>query len=108
MKYICELCGESKEEAITIILPEVKMFYSIQEAFNNQFITHEDSLMIANYKNNVKEEELPTIDLLIGEKTKEDFCFINDINYGLDIEIPGTIRFFGEFDKDLDYVFILL
>ena len=32
MKYICELCGKTKEEIITIIMPEFKIFYSLQEA----------------------------------------------------------------------------
>ena len=109
MKYICELCGKTKEEIITtIIMPEFKIFYSLQEAFNNQFLTHEDLEEIANCKNNVNYEDLPKIDIMIEDKIKEDFCSMNDINYGLDTEIPGTIRFFGKYDKGLGYIFYIV
>ena len=108
MKYICELCGKTKEEIITIIMPELKIFYSLQEAFNNQFLTHEDLEEIANCKNNVNYEDLPKMDIMIEDKIKEDFCSMNDINYGLDTEIPGTIRFFGKYDKGLGYIFYIV
>ena len=109
MKYICELCGKTKEEIITtIIMPEFKIFYSLQEAFNNQFLTHEDLEEIANCKNNVNYEDLPKIDIMIEDKIKEDFCLMNDINYGLDTEIPGIIRFFGKYDKGLGYIFYIV
>ena len=97
MKYICELCGEFKEEIITIIPPQIKPFYSLQEAFNNQFLTHDQLEQISNIYNSTNEKDLPKLDSLLEQKILEEFCLVNDIQFGLDIEIPGSIRFFGQY-----------
>lgn len=97
MKYICELCGEFKEEIITIIHPEIKPFYSLQEAFNNQFLTHDQLEQISNIYNSINEKDLPKLDSSLEQKILEEFCLVNDIQFGLDIEIPGSIRFFGQY-----------
>ena len=62
---------EFKEEIITIIHPEINPFYSLQEAFNNQFLTHDQLEQISNIYNSINEKENESLRfVLLG-------CFVN-------------------------------
>ena len=94
MKYICEVCGASKEEIITIIPPEDKLFYSLQEAFNNHFLSYEDLQQILNFKNKSSFNPI-MIDKDIATIIVKDFCKLHNVDYE---ENAGSVRFFGEYN----------
>ena len=75
-------------------LIERREFYTLNQAFNCEYLTHEDLEEIANLYNNetVSEQELDT-----GIKTQilKQFCEENNIEYKENI---GSVRFYGEYN----------
>lgn len=82
------------EEFITVIHPEIKLFYSLQESFDNDFLTHEDLQQIANLNNNGPFNPVE-IDNGIATLIMKDFCEMHNVDYE---ENGGSVRCFGEYN----------
>ncbi len=70
------------------------LFYSLQESFDNGFLTHEDLQQIANLKNNGPFNPIE-IDQDIAILIMKDFCKMHNVEYE---ENGGSVRCFGEYN----------
>ena len=70
------------------------LFYSLQESFDNGFLTNEDLQQIANLNNNGP-FNLVEIDQNIAILIMKDFCKMHNVDYD---ENPGSVRCFGEYN----------
>ena len=70
------------------------LFYSLQESFDNGFLTNEDLQQIANLNNNGSFNPVE-IDQNIAILIMKDFCKMHNVDYD---ENPGSVRCFGEYN----------
>ena len=70
------------------------LFYSLQESFDNGFLTNEDLQQIANLNNNGPFNPVE-IDQNIAILIMKDFCKMHNVDYD---ENPGSVRCFGEYN----------
>ena len=71
-----------------------KLFYSLQESFDNGFLTHEDLQQIANLNNNGPFNPVE-INQDIAVLIMKDFCKMHNVEYE---ENGGSVRCFGEYN----------
>lgn len=71
-----------------------ELFYSLQESFENGFLTHEDLQQIANLNNNGPFNPVE-INQDIAILIMKDFCKMHNVEYE---ENGGSVRCFGEYN----------
>ena len=71
-----------------------ELFYSLQESFENGFLTHEDLQQIANLNNNGPFNPVD-INQDIAILIMKDFCEMHNVEYE---ENGGSVRCFGEYN----------
>ena len=77
-----------------VLTIEYEVFYSLQESFDNGFLTNEDLQQIANLNNNGPFNPVE-IDQNIAILIMKDFCKMHNVDYD---ENPGSVRCFGEYN----------
>lgn len=71
-----------------------KLFYSLQESFDNGFLTHANLQQIANLRNRNPFNSIET-NQTIATLIMKDFCKLHNVDFE---ENEGSVRFFGEYN----------
>ena len=77
-----------------VLTNEEEVFYSLQESFDNGFLTHKDLQQIANLNNNGPFNPVE-INQDIAILIMKDFCKMHNVEYE---ENGGSVRCFGEYN----------